>query len=220
MAAKIISGTEVAKQIRQELAKEVAALKEKHNVVPGLVTILVGQNPASVSYVTGKQKTAKELGFYSIQDNQPEDIARSQASGADRQIQPGPEDPRNPGPAPPAETHQRDQSPLCHRPQEGRGCLSSGERGETDDRGSRLPPLHPGGDPATSHPLGGEDRRGRSGGPGTFEHRGQAHRQYPAPEAKRGQRHRNHLPHGNAGYCLSIPDGRTSSSWLPASPRR
>jgi methylenetetrahydrofolate dehydrogenase (NADP+) / methenyltetrahydrofolate cyclohydrolase len=77
MAAKIISGTEVAKQIRQELAGEVAALKAKHEVVPGLVTILVGQNPASVSYVTGKQKTAKELGFYSIQDNQPEDLSES-----------------------------------------------------------------------------------------------------------------------------------------------
>ncbi|MFH2011888.1 MAG: bifunctional methylenetetrahydrofolate dehydrogenase/methenyltetrahydrofolate cyclohydrolase FolD [Pseudomonadota bacterium] len=74
MAAKIISGTEVAKQIREELKKEVTELKEKHNVVPGLVTILIGENPASVSYVTGKQKTAKELGFYSIQDNQPEDI--------------------------------------------------------------------------------------------------------------------------------------------------
>ena len=74
MPAKIISGTEVAKQIREELAKEVVMLKEKFNVVPGLVTILVGENPASVSYVTGKQKTAKELGFYSIQDNQPADI--------------------------------------------------------------------------------------------------------------------------------------------------
>jgi methylenetetrahydrofolate dehydrogenase (NADP+)/methenyltetrahydrofolate cyclohydrolase len=74
MPAKIISGTEVAKQIREELAKEVAELKEKHNLVPGLVTILVGENPASISYVTGKQKTAKELGFYSIQDNQPADI--------------------------------------------------------------------------------------------------------------------------------------------------
>jgi methylenetetrahydrofolate dehydrogenase (NADP+)/methenyltetrahydrofolate cyclohydrolase len=74
MTAKIISGTEVAKKIREELAKEVAALKEKYNVVPGLVTILVGQNPASVSYVTGKQKTSKDLGFYSIQDNRPEDI--------------------------------------------------------------------------------------------------------------------------------------------------
>jgi len=75
MAAKIISGTEIAKQIREELAKEVALLKEGMGVVPGLVTILVGENPASVSYVTGKQKTAKELGFYSVQDNQPADIA-------------------------------------------------------------------------------------------------------------------------------------------------
>jgi methylenetetrahydrofolate dehydrogenase (NADP+)/methenyltetrahydrofolate cyclohydrolase len=39
------------------------------------VTILVGQNPASVSYVTAKQQTSKELGFYSIQDNQPVDIS-------------------------------------------------------------------------------------------------------------------------------------------------
>ena len=77
MAAKIISGTEVAKQIREELAKEVSLLREKHNLVPGLVTILVGENPASVSYVTGKQKTAKELGFYSIQDNQPADISEA-----------------------------------------------------------------------------------------------------------------------------------------------
>jgi methylenetetrahydrofolate dehydrogenase (NADP+)/methenyltetrahydrofolate cyclohydrolase len=74
MAAKIISGTEVAGQIREELRKEVTELKEKHNVVPGLVTILVGENPASISYVTGKQKTAKELGFYSLQDNQPDNI--------------------------------------------------------------------------------------------------------------------------------------------------
>jgi len=77
MTAKIISGTEVAKQIRVELAREVTTLKEKHNVIPGLVTILVGQNPASVSYVTGKQKTAKELGFYSLQDDQPQDISEA-----------------------------------------------------------------------------------------------------------------------------------------------
>lgn len=74
MSAKIISGTEIAAQIREELKKEVAELKEKHGVVPGLVTILVGKNPASVSYVTGKQKTAHELGFNSVQDDQSEDI--------------------------------------------------------------------------------------------------------------------------------------------------
>jgi len=78
MAAKIISGTEVAKEIREELKKEVATLKEKNGVIPGLVTILVGENPASISYVTAKQKTSKDLGFYSIQDNQPQDISEDQ----------------------------------------------------------------------------------------------------------------------------------------------
>jgi methylenetetrahydrofolate dehydrogenase (NADP+)/methenyltetrahydrofolate cyclohydrolase len=75
MAAKIISGTEIAKQIRGELKTEVLELKEKHGVTPGLVTILVGENPASVSYVTAKQRTAHELGFHSVQDNQKADIS-------------------------------------------------------------------------------------------------------------------------------------------------
>ena len=74
MTAKLINGNEIARQIREELKLETTQLKEKYNVVPGLVTILVGQNPASISYVTAKQKTSKELGFYSLQDNQPEDI--------------------------------------------------------------------------------------------------------------------------------------------------
>lgn len=74
MGAKIISGAEVAKQIREELKQEVEELKSRTGVIPGLVTILVGENPASVSYVTAKQKTSKELGFFSIQDNQPADI--------------------------------------------------------------------------------------------------------------------------------------------------
>lgn len=74
MTAKLINGNEIAQQIREELKQETARLKEKNNVVPGLVTILVGENPASVSYVTAKQKTSKELGFYSIQDSQPATI--------------------------------------------------------------------------------------------------------------------------------------------------
>jgi methylenetetrahydrofolate dehydrogenase (NADP+)/methenyltetrahydrofolate cyclohydrolase len=71
MTATLISGVEIARQIREEIAAETARLKEKFQVVPGLVTILVGENPASMSYVTGKQKTARALGFYSIQDNCP-----------------------------------------------------------------------------------------------------------------------------------------------------
>jgi methylenetetrahydrofolate dehydrogenase (NADP+)/methenyltetrahydrofolate cyclohydrolase len=78
MTAKLINGNEIAQKIREELKQETAQLKEKYKVVPGLVTILVGENPASVSYVTGKQKTSKELGFYSIQDNQPANITEEQ----------------------------------------------------------------------------------------------------------------------------------------------
>lgn len=78
MAATIISGTQVATQIREEIRKETDELRQTQGVVPGLVTILVGQNPASVSYVTGKQRTAKELGFHSIQENQPEDASEAE----------------------------------------------------------------------------------------------------------------------------------------------
>jgi methylenetetrahydrofolate dehydrogenase (NADP+)/methenyltetrahydrofolate cyclohydrolase len=81
MAAKIISGAEVAKQIREELKQEVEQLKARTGVEPGLVTILVGENPASVSYVTAKQKTSKELGFFSIQDSQPGDISEEALLG-------------------------------------------------------------------------------------------------------------------------------------------
>lgn len=75
MTARIISGTETAKLVRERIAQDVVKLREAHGITPGLVTILVGSNPASVSYVTGKQKTARDLGFYSVQDDQPEDIS-------------------------------------------------------------------------------------------------------------------------------------------------
>ena len=78
MTAKLINGNEIAQQIREELKQEVTQIKEKYNVTPGLVTILVGENPASISYVTAKQKTSKDLGFYSIQDNQPENLTEEQ----------------------------------------------------------------------------------------------------------------------------------------------
>jgi methylenetetrahydrofolate dehydrogenase (NADP+)/methenyltetrahydrofolate cyclohydrolase len=77
MTAKLIMGTEIREAILEELAAEVKAIKAKHGVVPGLVTILVGENPASVSYVTLKIKTAHRLGFKEIQDNQPVTLSES-----------------------------------------------------------------------------------------------------------------------------------------------
>ena len=78
MTAKIISGTEVAKQIREELRQEIAGLKEKHNLVPGLATVLVGADPASQSYVGGKEKTSIELGIYSERHDLPEETTQDE----------------------------------------------------------------------------------------------------------------------------------------------
>ncbi|MCX7912927.1 MAG: hypothetical protein N2506_08240 [Dehalococcoidales bacterium] len=51
MAAKLIKGAEVAAQIREELKKDIAELKTKYNVTPGLATVLVGTDKASNVYV-------------------------------------------------------------------------------------------------------------------------------------------------------------------------
>ncbi len=65
MTAQLIKGAEVAAQIREELKKEITELKAKHNVVPGLATVLVGSDPASQVYVGAKERTCQELGIYS-----------------------------------------------------------------------------------------------------------------------------------------------------------
>ena len=62
MSATIIDGKEVAAQVRAEVAEKVSALKAK-GITPCLAVILVGENPASVSYVTGKQKALAEVGM-------------------------------------------------------------------------------------------------------------------------------------------------------------
>jgi len=65
MPATIIDGKQVAAEIRVELGKKVAELKAKHGLTPGIGVILVGEDPASQSYVKGKDKAANELGLYS-----------------------------------------------------------------------------------------------------------------------------------------------------------
>ena len=78
MPAQIISGTEVAKQIREELKQEIAELKQKHNLTPGLATILVGEDPASQVYVGAKEKTSLALGIYSERHDLPADTSEGE----------------------------------------------------------------------------------------------------------------------------------------------
>lgn len=77
MTAELISGTKIREEILAELKQEVEQMKAKTGKVPGLVTILVGKSPASISYVTLKVKTALSLGFHEIQDDQPDDISEA-----------------------------------------------------------------------------------------------------------------------------------------------
>ena len=78
MTAQLIKGAEVAAQIREELKSEIDELKAKHNIVPGLVTVLVGADPASQVYVGAKEKTSKELGIYSERYDLPAETAQGE----------------------------------------------------------------------------------------------------------------------------------------------
>jgi len=75
MATKIIDGKQVAADMQAELKKEVAKLK-KQGIVPGLGVILVGEDPASKSYVTAKERACEELGIYSDDNHLPADTTQ------------------------------------------------------------------------------------------------------------------------------------------------
>jgi methylenetetrahydrofolate dehydrogenase (NADP+)/methenyltetrahydrofolate cyclohydrolase len=77
MAAEIISGTKIAEEIRAELAQNVKELKKK-GITPGLAIVRVGEDPASVSYVSGKTKASEELGIYSETTVYPENTTEKQ----------------------------------------------------------------------------------------------------------------------------------------------
>lgn len=78
MEAKIISGTKLREDILNEITEKTIELKNKYNRPPGLVTILIGNNPASVSYVSLKIKTAERVGFKEIQENLSEDVSETE----------------------------------------------------------------------------------------------------------------------------------------------
>ena len=70
MTARIIDGAKVAADMRAELKERVAELKKK-GIVPGLGVILVGEDPASKSYVTAKERACAEIGIYSDDNRLP-----------------------------------------------------------------------------------------------------------------------------------------------------
>jgi len=75
--SKLIRGPEVAAAIQEQISLELAILKEKTGKVPGLAVILVGDDPASDTYVNNKEKNSKKLGFYSEVHRIPEKTSQA-----------------------------------------------------------------------------------------------------------------------------------------------
>jgi len=78
MPASIIDGKKIAEEIRAEVKESAAQLKSRTGIVPGIAFILVGENPASQSYVKSKGKACAELGFYSITEQVPASISEEE----------------------------------------------------------------------------------------------------------------------------------------------
>ena len=81
MSAQIISGKDIANEIRAELTTEVARLKDEAGVTPGLATVLVGDDPASQMYVGMKNKAAAAMGIHSRQITLPADTPEDELLG-------------------------------------------------------------------------------------------------------------------------------------------
>ena len=92
MTATIIDGKAVAAKVRERVVAATAKLKAEHGIVPGLATVLVGNDPASEIYIRNKGKTATAIGFNSFHDTLPGDaseaavLAKVRALNADKSV--------------------------------------------------------------------------------------------------------------------------------------
>lgn len=75
---QLIDGKSLAKKVQSNIATKVEQLKQEKNIVPGLAVILVGDDPASHTYVKMKAKACERVGFYSISHNMPDSISQDE----------------------------------------------------------------------------------------------------------------------------------------------
>ncbi|MDE5955918.1 MAG: bifunctional methylenetetrahydrofolate dehydrogenase/methenyltetrahydrofolate cyclohydrolase, partial [Bacteroidales bacterium] len=84
--ARTVSGKELSARLKEEMAAKVAEFPEKYGRVPHLVVILVGDNPASVSYVTGKAKASEVVGIKNTTIRKPETISEAELIGLIKEL--------------------------------------------------------------------------------------------------------------------------------------
>ncbi|MDT8304464.1 MAG: bifunctional methylenetetrahydrofolate dehydrogenase/methenyltetrahydrofolate cyclohydrolase FolD [Anaerolineae bacterium] len=86
MQAKIIDGTAIAAKVREEVRAGVQELQEKYGYTPGLATVLVGEDPASATYVRMKQRMCEDLGIRSIGHTLPADATQEEVEALVREL--------------------------------------------------------------------------------------------------------------------------------------
>lgn len=91
MSAQIIDGKAIAEKVRDQVAEKVSQMKAEHNYVPGLATVLVGEDPASATYVRSKQRMCEKLGIQSFGYLLPEDTSQSELQNLVAELNANPE---------------------------------------------------------------------------------------------------------------------------------
>ena len=76
--AEVIYGSELSQEIRDEMRQQIDAIKQSGNRVPCLAVVLVGDNPASISYVKGKEKACASVGIHSVELTLPASISQEE----------------------------------------------------------------------------------------------------------------------------------------------
>jgi len=89
--AKLIDGKAIAADVRREVAEQVKAMQEKYGHVPGLAAVLVGEDPASQTYVRMKGRACEEVGMRSIRKVLPFDSTQSEVEALVRDLNDDPE---------------------------------------------------------------------------------------------------------------------------------
>jgi methylenetetrahydrofolate dehydrogenase (NADP+)/methenyltetrahydrofolate cyclohydrolase len=91
MKAKLIDGTQIAKDLRDEVGEKVKARVEARKSVPGLATVLVGEDPASAVYVRSKRRACEKLGIRSFHEPLPADISQKDLEAKVKELNENPE---------------------------------------------------------------------------------------------------------------------------------
>lgn len=128
MPAQLLDGKLMAAELEEELKKRVEALKEK-GYTPGLTVILVGDDPASQTYVSNKEKACARLGIRSRTLRMPADTTQETLEAAIREANADPSVNGHSGPAAPAAPSGRRPGAFAHPARKGRGRLPRYQRG-------------------------------------------------------------------------------------------